>query len=162
MTVTAQQPGSLSTKYTDRRRSTKYNRRDSTLVTGGDAFVANAGGSTTTIVGANAAPGTNDNQIVRRGEKFMLFTSAGVLKEDKVFRATNIAVGASTTVTFTPAAAAATVSGDRLRRVGAHPSDLDSMTQRLLALGYTAGRISNMTVNDMIYAIRLADNPGSI
>lgn len=126
-------------------------------------FTANGAGSTTTIVGANAVPNTDDTNVIRRGEKFRLFTSAGVLKQETVFTVTGIAVAASTTVTFTPAANGATASGDIARQVGV--SDLTSqatMDARLLALNYSQANINAMTENDKIYAIRVSDDPGSM
>lgn len=126
-------------------------------------FTANAGGTTTTLVGANAAPGTDDTNVIRRGERFRLFTAAGVLKQETVFTVSNIAVAASTTITFTPAANGATASGDIARQVGV--SDFTSqatMDARLLALNYSQANIDKMTENDKVYAIRLADDPGSM
>jgi hypothetical protein len=126
-------------------------------------FTANAGGTTTTLVGANAAPGTDDTNVIRRGERFRLFTAAGVLKQETVFTVSNIAVAASTTTTFTPAANGATASGDIARQVGV--SDFTSqatMDARLLALNYSQANIDKMTENDKVYAIRLADDPGSM
>jgi hypothetical protein len=126
-------------------------------------FTANAGGTTTTIVGANAAPGTNDNNVVRRGEEFRLFTAAGALKEETVFTVTAIAVAGSTTVTFTPAAAVVTANTDVARFVGMTDiKDNNDLTARLSTLGYTDPQINQMTPNDMIYAIRQADNPDGI
>lgn len=126
-------------------------------------FTCNATGSTTTAVGANAAPGTNDNNVARRGESFQLFTAGGALKENTVFTVTGIAVAGSTTLTFTPAAATAPVSTDVLRWVGtADLEDVDSMQTRLTTLGYTDAQINQMTLNDMVYAIRVADNSDGI
>src|SRR6266536_2435873 len=91
--------------YVDKRRLAAPGGADqSSKTTGITIFTCNAGGSTTTAVGANAAPGTNDVNVVRRGEAFTLFTAAGVAKEETVFRITGVAVAGSTTVTFTPAA----------------------------------------------------------
>ena len=126
-------------------------------------FTANAGGTTTTIVGANAAPGTDDTNVIRRGEKFRLFTAAGVLKEEKVFTVTGVAVAASTTVTFTPAAAVVTANTDVARQVG--DSDFTSqatLDARLLALGFPQSQLDSMTENDKVYAIRVKDDPGSM
>lgn len=131
---------------------------------GNTVFTGNAAGTTTTLVGANAAPGTNDNNVMRRGDKFKLFTSAGVLKEEKVFRVTDIAVAASTTVTFTPAAAAATASGDIARLVTYdNYMDNDNIDRRLTAINatsYSAERLRQMTRNDKIFALRSEDDPG--
>lgn len=135
------------------------------LTTGPTAFTANAGGTTTTIVGANAAPATNTN-VVRVGDKFRLFAASGALKEEKVFEVTAIAVGASTTVTFTPAAAVATVSTDFIRLTGgSEMSDEENLDSRLTAINatsYTVARLAQMTQNDKIYAIRLESDSSGI
>jgi len=149
--------------FVDKRRSSLTADTNTHVSRGVALFTANATGTTTTIVGANAAPGTDDTNVIRRGEKFRLFTSAGVLKQETVFTATAIAVAGSTTVTFSPAAATAPVSGDVARQVGV--SDFASqatMDTRLLALGYSQANIDKMTENDKIYAIRTADDPGSM
>ncbi len=147
--------------YVDKRR--KYRDDFETRVTSGPVvFTANAGGTTTTIVGANATPATNTN-TVRTDEEFKLFNSSGVLKEETVFRVTGIAVAGSTTVTFTPAAAVATASGDTMKLVGMlntySNADKD---RRLAALGFTAARIATLTENDKDYQLRTSDDPGSI
>ncbi len=126
-------------------------------------FTANAGGTTTTIVGANAAPGANDNNVIRRGEEFQLFTAAGVKKEETIFTVTGVAVAGSTTVTFTPAAAVATANTDVARFVGMTDlKDIADLDARLLVLNYTQAQINQMLVNDKIFAIRQADNPDGI
>ena len=126
-------------------------------------FTANGAGTTTTIVGANAAPGTNDNNVIRRGEKFKLFNSSGVLKEETVFEVTAIAVGASTTVTFAPAAAVATASGDVARHVGTAGLDaVEDIDSRLLALGFSETYVRGLTLNDKLYQIRTSDDSGSL
>ena len=126
-------------------------------------FTANATGTTTTIVGANAAPGTNDNNVVRRGDEFQLFTAAGAKKEEIVFTVTGVAVAASTTVTYTPASAVAPVSTDVARFVSMTDyADNDDLNDRLVTLGYTDPQINSMTQNDKVYAIRVADNPDGI
>lgn len=123
-------------------------------------FTANGAGTTTTLVGANAAPGTNDVNVVRRNEKFRLFTAGAVVpKEETIFKITNVAVAGSTTVTFTPAALAATVSTDFARMVNSDPySDFDAIDTALLALNggasYTAARLNTMSINDKIFALR--------
>lgn len=129
-------------------------------------FTANGAGTTTTIVGANAAPGTNDTNVVRRGERFKLFNSSGVLKEEKVFEITTVAVGASTTVTFAPAAAVNTASGDVARKLGLDFVDsVDSLRDRLKVINaglYTDLYLDKLTINDMLYAVRVADDPRSL
>jgi hypothetical protein len=148
--------------YIDKRRNSS---ESNTRTTRGVAlFTTNAVGTTTTLVGADAVPATNDNNIVRRGEKFRLFTSAGVLKQETVFNITGIASAAgTTTVTFSPAAAANTASGDVARQVTTRDYQSQSnMDTRLLAIGYTQARIDMMTENDKVFAIRTADDPGSL
>src|SRR5690349_11508624 len=126
-------------------------------------FTANAGGTTTTIVGANAAPGTNDNNVIRRGEEFQLFTGAGAKKEETVFTVTAVAVAGSTTVTFTPAAAAVTANGDVARFVGLTDlKDIADLDARLLVIGYTQAQINVMSVNDKVFAVRQSDNADGI
>lgn len=151
----------LSVSVTDKRKAganTTTGDDSSHLTTGPTIFTANATGTTTTIVGANAAPGTNDNNVVRRGEKFRLFASTGAVKEEKVFEITGVAVAASTTVTFTPAAAVAPVSGDFIRICGLNDlDDISSLDDRLTAINstfYSAARLSLMSTNDKIFAIR--------
>ena len=151
----------ISNEYVDKRR--KYRDDFETRVVSGPVvFTTNAIGTTTTLVGANATPSTNTNQM-RLDEEFKLFTGAGVLKEETVFRVTAVAVAGSTTVTFTPAAAVATASGDTVKLVGASNiySSAD-MDRRLVALGFTAARVATMTENDKAYQIRVSDDPGSI
>lgn len=148
--------------YVDRRRS--YKDDFETRVTAGPfpVFTANAGGTTTTIVGANAAPGTGTN-VVRLGDTFKLYNSSNVLKEEKVFVVTGVAVAASTTVTFSPAAAANTASGDTIRL-----TTLDNQysngekDRRLIALGFSSARVATLTENDKDYQIRVSDDPGSL
>ena len=138
------------------------NTRDNSGVA---VFTANATGSTTTIVGANAAPATNDTNVIRRTDKFMLYTSAGVPKENTVFQVSSIAVAASTTVTFTPAAAAATASGDVARLVGLADfmdnQNLDARLNAINSTSYTQARLDTMTQNDKIYAIRVEQDSGT-
>jgi len=147
--------------YVDKRR--KYRDDFETrVVTGPIIFTANAGGSTTTIVGANAAPGAGTN-IVRNDDEFKLFTAAGVLKEETVFRVTGQAVAGSTTVTFAPAAAVATISTDTMRQViGSNTASIGEKDRRLVTLGFTALYVSKLTENDKDYQLRLSDDPGSI
>jgi hypothetical protein len=128
---------------------------------GPTVFTANAGGTTATIVGANAAPGTPSN-VIRIGEKVKLKNSSGVLKEETVFTVTAVAVAASTTVTFSPAALVNTASGDTLTLVSTDwYQDNDSLDRRLIALGFSQSYVDRMTQNDKVYQIRLSDDPGS-
>lgn len=155
--------------YVDKRKSVDVGKgsqhtRITAQVT--DAFVANAGGSTTTLVGANATPSTGAN-VIRPGEKFRLFAAGASLpKEEKVFTVTAVAVAASTTVTFTPAAAVATVSTDRAKLVDSDPySDEASLDAALTAINgtsYSAARLASMTQNDKIFAYRQHVDPDSI
>lgn len=160
--MTAQLSQALSPGYVDKRRPTLTGDNESRVVGGPTLFTANAGGSTTTIVGANATPSTNTN-VLRLDEEFKLFTSAGVLKEEKVFRVTAVAVGGSTTVTFTPAAAVATVSGDQCRPIGVNNQYSSAeMDRRLIALGFPAALVAKLTENDKQMQLRISDDPGSI
>lgn len=148
--------------YVDKRRRFKDDF-ESRVVAGPVVFTANATGTTTTIVGANAAPGTTTN-VVRNGEEFKLFNvTTNTLKEETVFRITGIAVAGSTTVTFTPAAAVAPISGDTMRLVGmSNQYSTGEMDRRLVELGFTAARVATMTENDKRYQIRTSDDPGSL
>lgn len=126
-------------------------------------FTCNATGTVNTAVGANAAPGVNDNNVARRGESFQIFNAGGAKKEETVFTVSGIAVAGSTTLTYTPASAVAPVSTDVLRWTGvADLEDIDSMMSRLVTLGYTDPQINAMTPNDIVYAIRQADNTDGI
>lgn len=155
----------FTTALVDKRRATSVAADGATHTSERSVapFTCNATGTTTTAVGANAAPGTNDNNVARRGESFQLFTAGGVKKEETVFTVSGIAVAGSTTLTYAPASAVAPVSTDVLRWVGvADLEDIDSIQARLVALGYTDIQINAMTPNDMVYAIRQADNPDGI
>ena len=153
--------------WVDKRRgsSTNSSAADQNLRFVGDIlFTANAAGTTTTIVGANATVGGANT--IRVGEKVKLFTSAGVLKEETVFKVTTVAAAASTTVTFTPAAAGATASGDTLRAVSDDVwQDFESMDAALTAFNgtlYSQANLDKMTMNDKVYALRLIKDPGSV
>lgn len=148
--------------YVDKRRGIR-DEFESRVVTGPVMFTANATGTTTTIVGANATPATNTN-VIRIGDEFKLFNvTTNTLKQETVFRVTAVAVAGSTTVTFTPAAAVAPISGDTARLV--HSDDISStgnMDRRLAVLGFTAARINTLTENDKAYQLRISDDPGSL
>lgn len=147
--------------YVDKRRTYKDDF-ESRVVVGPTFFTANAGGTTTTIVGANAAYPAATN-VVRIGDEFKLFTSANVLKQETVFRVTGIAVAASTTVTFTPAANVITASGDQCKPVDSDAyGSSGNMDRRLVELGFTAARVATMTENDKAYQLRISDDPGSL
>lgn len=159
------QGSQVDVNVVDKRKALKAGADPSThnRARGIAVFTANGAGTTTTIVGANAAPGTNDNNVIRRGEEFALYTAAGVLKEETIFTVTGVAVAASTTVTFTPAAAVATASTDVARLIGLQDiKDENDLDARLLVIGYVQSQINQMNQNDKVYAIRVADNPDSI
>lgn len=126
---------------------------------------ANAGGTTTTLVCANATPGTETatTNVVRIGDNFRLYTAAGALKEETVFTVTAVAVAASTTITFTPAAAVATASTDIARLVGLDAIEdnesLDAALSKLNSTTYTAAILRQMTQNDKIFALRHLVDP---
>lgn len=152
----------ISLGYVDKRRtSPDFNDRTTRGVA---LFTANATGTTTTILGADAVPATDDDNVVRRGEKFRLFDSSGDLKEETVFTISDVASATgTTTVTFTPAAASATASGDVARQVTVRDYQSHAnMDTRLLALNYTQAQIDSMTQNDKVYALRIEDDPGSM
>lgn len=147
--------------YADKRRGFRDDF-ETRIITGPVVFTANAGGTTTTIVGANAAPGAGTN-VVRNGDEFKLFNAAGAQKEEKVFTVVSQVVAGSTTITFSPAAAVATVSTDTMKLVGiANSNSPAEKDRRLIALGFTAARIATMTENDKDFQIRTSDDPGSI
>lgn len=160
------QGSNVEMNFVDKRRSMTLGADPKTHIRsrGIAAFTANGAGTTTTIVGANAAPGTNDNNVIRRGDEIVLYTGVGVLKQETVFTVTNVAVAGSTTVTFTPAASGATASGDVARFVGGSDykdeADLDA---RLTTLGGAyAANVNIMNQNDKIYALRVVDDPEGI
>ena len=159
--MTHQLAGAISPDYVDKRRIYRDDF-ETRIVTGAAAFTANATGTTTTIVGANASPGTGVN-VARLDDEFKLFTAAGVLKEEKTFRVTGIAVAGSTTVTYTPASAVAPVSGDFYKLAGLqNQSSTGEMDRRLVALGFSALFVSKLSENDKQYQLRTSDDPGSI
>lgn len=149
--------------WIDKFRSGKLTDADDFIAGGaGVIFTANASGTTTTLVGA-AANLTTSLNVPRIGERFILVDSSGTLKENTVFTVT--AHNGTTTVTFTPAAAAATASGDKAVLVSGDPyTDNASLDQKLLAIGgvYTQAYIDKMTQNDKVYAIRQFENPASV
>jgi hypothetical protein len=147
--------------FVDKRRS-RSDDFENRFVTGPAMFTANAGGTTATIVGANATPATNTNNL-RLDEEFKLFSATNVLKEETVFRVTAVAVAASTTITFTPAAKVATVSTDICKLVGMENMDSNGgIDRRLVALGFSALYVGKLTENDKIYQLRISDDPGGI
>lgn len=155
--IVAASPG-----YVDRRRKFKDDF-ESRVTTGPVAFTANATGTTTTIIGANAAPGTGTN-VMRLDDEFKLFNvTTNTLKEETVFRVTAIAVAGSTTVTYTPASAVAPISGDTVKLVGVQNlTGYGEKDRRLVALGVAAARVAIMTENDKDYNLRVLDDPGSL
>jgi hypothetical protein len=160
--MTHQLGTSAAPGYVDKRRLYRDDF-ESRVVTGPVVFTTNALGTTTTAVGANAAYPAATN-VMRIGDEFKLFAvTTGALKEEKVFRVTGIAVAASTTITFTPAAAVAVASGDTIKLV--QNSDIDSTgskDRRLVALGFTAAYVAKLTENDKDFQLRVSDDPGSL
>jgi hypothetical protein len=160
------QGSNVEMNFVDKRKalSAKAEPRTHVRIKSVAVFTANGAGSTTTIVGANAAPGTNDSNTIRRGDEFVLYNTGGVLKEETVFTVTNIAVAGSTTVTFSPAAAGATASGDFARFVGtADYKDEADLDARLTTLGgWYANGVNVMNQNDKIFALRTTDDPEGI
>lgn len=148
--------------FVDKRRSYRDDFEDR-FVTGGAQFTANATGTTTTIVGADATLATGAN-VMRIGDEFKLFTTAGVLKEEKVFRTTNVVSSAgTTTITYTPASAVAPVSGDNARLVGLYNiQSTGDMDRRLAVLGFSTAYIGKLTENDKMYQLRCSDDADSI
>jgi hypothetical protein len=73
---------------------------------------ANAAGTTTTI----KVPDAQAAGLIFNGDYFRLWTSGGVLKQTQVFRVSGVptSAGGTTTITFTPAAAASTATNDQL------------------------------------------------
>ena len=154
------------TGFVDKRKSAtgKSVADQNSRVVGDILFTANAAGTTTTIVGANATVGGANT--IRVGEKGKLFTSGGALKEETVFKVTNVAAAASTTVTFTPAAAVATANGDVFKRVTDDTfldnESLDSALNAFNGTLYSQANLDKMTQNDKVYALRLIKDPGSL
>jgi len=125
-------------------------------------FTANGAGSTTTLVGVAASLAASTN-VARLGERFVLVNSAGVLKEPTIFTVT--VHNGTTTITFTPAAAVATASGDKAMSVSVEPyADNDSLDAVLLASGapYTQLYIDKLSQNDKIYAVRQLSLPDAV
>lgn len=122
-------------------------------------FIANAGGTTTTLVGAAANLVTSLN-CIRLGERFMLFDSNGASKEDTIFTVT--AHNGTTTVTFSPAAKVATASGDNARLVSSDALDsmnaMDAFLMSAAGGSYTQAAVDKMNANDKIYAFRVAQD----
>lgn len=157
------QLGNSYTAFVDKRRKARDDS-ESRQVGGPTLFTANAGGTTTTIVGSNGfiSGGVNTN-IVRVGDEFKLFNSSSVLKEETVFRITDVATAGSTTITFTPAAAVATANGDIMRLVGpTYSYSSAEKDRRLIQLGFSAARVAILTENDKDYQLRVSDDAGSI
>ena len=148
--------------YVDKRRSYRDDF-ETRVVNTAAQFTANAGGSTTTILGADATLATGVN-VMRIGDEFKLFNSSGVLKEETVFRVTNMSSSTgTTTVTFTPAAKANTASGDNARLTGLYNLEsTGNKDRRLTALGFSSTYIARLTENDKDYQLRVSDDAGSI
>jgi hypothetical protein len=133
-------------------------------IVGRAVYTANAGGTTTTLVGAAPAFDVGTN-VMRLKDRFKLYTAGTTLKEETVFTVTALNA-AGTSVTFAPAAAVATVSTDVARKVSAETYfDEAAMDARLTELNgayYTAARLLQMTFNDKRYALRVLDDPAGI
>lgn len=158
--MTHQIGSSVSPGYVDKRRR-RSDDFESRIVTGPVVYTANAGGTTTTLVGAASALNTGVN-VMRLDDEFKLFTAAGVLKEETVFRVTAIAA-TGTTITFTPAAAVATISTDTAKLVGnQNLTATGEKDRRLVAIGFTAARVATLTENDKDFQLRVSDDPGSL
>jgi hypothetical protein len=129
--------------------------------------VSTAEGLVTTFICTNA-----DATDFAVGDKFRLFLSTGVLKENKLFTITVEAVdtpgAGSTTFTFTPAAAAVTAIGNYISNaqdisdIGdiRNYQDIASIDARLMTINsgvYTQLRLNSMTLNDKLHAIKLND-----
>lgn len=148
--------------YIDKFRSGKLTDADDFIAGASETiFTGNGAGTTTTLVGAAANLATSLN-CARIGERFVLIDGTGKLKENTVFQVT--AHNGTTTLTFTPAAAAATASGDKAVLVGGNMADNGSLDRKLLAIGgvYTQKYIDSMTQNDKVYAIRQIENAESV
>lgn len=147
--------------YVDKRRKFRDDF-ETRIVSGPVVYTCNAGGTTTTMVGAAAALNTGTN-VMRLDDEFKLFNvTTGTLKEETVFRVTAIAAG-GTTVTFTPAAAVATINGDTAKLVGAdNMASIGEKDRALVAIGFTAARVATLTENDKDMQIRISYDPGSL
>lgn len=148
--------------YVDKRRIYRDDF-ETRVVAGPVVFTANGTGTTTTVVGANAAYPAATN-VMRIGDEFKLFNvTTNTLKEEKVFTVTGIAVAGSTTITFTPAAAVAPISGDTVKLVGVSNQYSNAeVDRRLVQIGFTAARVATLTENDKAYQLRISDDPGSL
>lgn len=160
--MTHQIGGGTLPGYVDKRRLYRDDFENRMVATAAQ-FTANGAGSTTTIVGADATLATGVN-VIRVGDEFKLFTTAGVLKQETVFRVTSAASSTgTTTVTFTPAATGATASGDNARLVGYYNTQSTGDKDRaLVVLGFTTARIATLSENDKDYQLRVSLDAGSI
>lgn len=156
------------TSFVDKRKSSAGSSvaDDQSRNVGPVVFTANAAGTTTTIVGANATVATGEN-VVRLGDRVKVYNSDGTIQQEQVLTVTGVAADASTTtVTFSPALSAATASGDTLRLVGPPAFvDNDSLDARLNAIDatlYSQANLDKMTQNDKVYALRVEDDPDSL
>lgn len=174
MSNTIQMTPSVSPGYVDPRKLPGDNKVNDSgtgtkedfstrIVDNGLVFSANAAGSTTTIVGADGDPTTGVN-VVRLGERFVLVDANGDIKENTIFTIDSLASATgTTTITFSPAAAEATVGTDEAHLVGTSAQDsVADIDQRLLDLGFTQNTIDQMTLNDKQYQLRTSDDPGSL
>jgi hypothetical protein len=150
--------------YTDPRRNQDSSRVDSgTHKVGPAIFTANAGGSTTTLVGADGVLATGVN-VIRKGERGVIHKSDGTERDGTEVEITTLAsASGTTTLTFSPAIDSATASGDTFHPVANQSfADNASMDDRLLALGFSQSYIDSLSQNDKVYQIRLSDDAGSL
>lgn len=150
--------------YTDPRRNQDSSKVDSgTHKVGPAVFTANAGGTTTTLVGADGVLATGVN-VVRVGERGVIHKSDGSERDGTEVEITGAASATgTTTLTFSPAIDTATASGDTFRPVAVQAfADNASIDDRLLALGFSQSYIDSMSQNDKVYQVRLKDDPGSL
>ena len=148
--------------WIDKFRSGKLTDADDFIAGASETiFTSNGAGTTTTMVGAAASLTTSVN-CARIAERFVLVDSTGKVKENTVFTVT--AHNGTTTITFTPAAAVATASGDKAVLVGGNYADNGALDRKLLAIGgvYTQKYVDSMTQNDKVYAIRQFENADSV
>lgn len=158
---------------TDKRRSVdrRDTRNDEAVNKYGTAVAA---GSTTTLIVRNE-DAEYYREAQRLGYTLDLYDSTYTVKATgtakTVSSVTNNAVTDQSTVTFTPAAAGATASGDFFVRAGAFPDSraydsverLDGRLDDVTPFSGAAGavRLLDMTVNDKQYAMQMLDNRAS-
>lgn len=154
----------------DKRRAVdrRDTRNDAAVNKYGTAVAA--GTTTTIVVRIEDAEGYRDAQ--RLAQQLDLYDSAYVIKGTGTNKAvTGIAYNATldqATITFTPAALAATAAGDFFVRAGAFPDErsyhgIDRLDDRLNDFSAYQGaagtqRLLDMTTNDKQYQLRIFDD----